>query len=54
MKKKCIILHPLPRRSELPEEIDSDSRALYWEQERNGLWIRTALLAYLFRVDRDI
>ena len=54
LKKKCIILHPLPRRNELPEEIDSDPRALYWEQERNGLWIRTALLAHIFKVDKDI
>ena len=54
LKKKCIILHPLPRRDELPEEIDSDSRALYWEQERNGLWIRTALLAYIFGVHSNI
>lgn len=54
LKKDSIILHPLPRRNELPEEIDGDLRALYWKQERNGMWIRTALLAYIFKVDKAI
>jgi aspartate carbamoyltransferase catalytic subunit len=54
LKKDCVILHPLPRRGELDPAIDEDSRALYWKQERNGLWIRTALIAYIFRIDNDI
>lgn len=54
MKKDAIILHPLPRRDELPREIDSDPRAWYWEQEINGLWVRTALIAYLFKQSKSI
>ena len=54
MKKHCIIMHPLPRRAEIAVEIDSDPRAMYWRQERNGMWIRTALIAYMFGVDEEI
>ncbi len=54
LKKDSIILHPLPRRAELDPVIDEDPRAIYWKQERNGLWIRTALIAYMFGVDKDI
>ena len=41
----AIILHPLPRVSEIPTEVDSDPRARYFQQTRNGLHIRMALLA---------
>jgi aspartate carbamoyltransferase catalytic subunit len=54
MKKSAIIMHPLPRRQELDVEIDKDQRAMYWRQERNGMWIRTALIAYLFRLENLI
>lgn len=48
LRKEAIILHPLPRREELPESLDSDPRAVYWRQERNGMWIRAALIALIF------
>jgi aspartate carbamoyltransferase catalytic subunit len=54
LKENCIILHPLPRRLEIDPAIDSDSRAWYWKQEVNGLWIRTALIAQTFERDRLI
>ncbi len=54
IKKDAIIMHPLPRRDEIDPAIDEDSRAMYWQQERNGMWIRTALLAYVFNADRNI
>lgn len=41
----AIILHPLPRVSEIATEVDSDPRAAYFRQARNGLYIRMALLA---------
>lgn len=50
----CIIMHPLPRRYEIEVDVDSDPRAAYWEQERNGMWMRTALIAYVFGVDGKI
>lgn len=54
MKKSAIIMHPLPRRQEIEISVDSDPRAMYWRQERNGMWIRTALIAYLFRIENEI
>jgi aspartate carbamoyltransferase catalytic subunit len=41
---KAIIMHPLPRVDEISPLIDSDPRALYFEQAGNGLYIRMALL----------
>ena len=54
MKPNAAILHPLPRRKEISTEIDSDPRAMYWRQMRNGMWIRAALLATTFRVAEPI
>lgn len=45
-KKNLIILHPLPRLSEIPPEIDSTSYAKYFEQAKNGIPIRMAILDY--------
>jgi aspartate carbamoyltransferase catalytic subunit len=50
----AIIMHPLPRRAELPPEIDADNRAIYWRQVRNGMWVRVSLIAQIFRKDKDI
>lgn len=43
-KSKAVIMHPLPRVNEIPAEIDSSHQAIYFEQSRNGLFIRMALL----------
>ena len=50
IKKDCVIMHPFPRRSELDKAIDNDPRAMYWRQERNGMWTRAALIAIIFGV----
>lgn len=49
LQPHTVILHPFPRRQEIDVAVDSDSRALYWKQARNGMWIRAGLLLYLFR-----
>ncbi len=54
MKPTAVIMHPLPRRREIAVEIDSDPRAMYWRQVRNGMWIRVALIATTFRVAEEI
>ena len=57
MKDYAAILHPFPRDKnfgEIPLEIDNDHRAMYFREARNGMWIRAALLATLFGVDRQI
>ena len=47
MKPDALILHPLPRTAELDKSVDSDPRALYFRQARNGLYVRMALLTML-------
>jgi aspartate carbamoyltransferase catalytic subunit len=53
MKDHACLLHPLPKRDEIDVRVDyvDDPRVVYWRQERNGMWMRVALLAWLFRVD---
>ena len=44
-KGRMIVMHPLPRVNEISYAIDSDPRAAYFDQMRNGMYIRMALLA---------
>ncbi len=43
-KKDLIIMHPLPRNNEIHPEVDTDKRAVYFNQVKCGLYIRMALL----------
>jgi len=43
-KKNMILMHPLPRVNEISVEVDSDPRAKYFEQSRNGVPTRMAVL----------
>lgn len=54
LKPHAAIMHPLPRRHEIPAYFDADPRAMYWEQARNGMWTRAALLARVFGVHEEI
>ena len=54
LKTNAIIMHPLPRRSEISPEVDQDRRAMYWRQVRNGMWVRVALVAKIFLADKEI
>lgn len=54
MKWYAAIMHPFPRNEEIPVEIDSNPRAMYFRQARNGMWVRAALIAYLFDMDGKI
>ncbi len=52
--ENAVILHPLPRGPELDPAVDSDPRAVYWRQERNGMWMRVALLIKIFGMQHEI
>jgi aspartate carbamoyltransferase catalytic subunit len=43
----AVIMHPLPRVDEISPEVDADSRAAYFRQAHNGVYIRMALLDLL-------
>jgi aspartate carbamoyltransferase catalytic subunit len=45
-----IVMHPLPRVNEIHTEVDSDPRAVYFRQAKNGMYIRMALIAALLGV----
>jgi len=47
LKRHAIIMHALPRVNEIAPEVDSNSRAAYFRQAKNALYIRMALLNYL-------
>jgi len=44
IKTNAIIMHPLPRVTEIDPKVDTDSRAAYFRQAQNGIYIRMALL----------
>jgi aspartate carbamoyltransferase catalytic subunit len=52
LKPDAAIMHPLPRGPELHPAVDDDPRAVYWRQERNGMWMRVAILLKIFQADR--
>jgi aspartate carbamoyltransferase catalytic subunit len=54
LKTSSIIMHPFPRRVEINIEVDKDPRAMYWRQERNGMWTRVAILSKIFNVQNKI
>ena len=56
MKKKSCLMHPLPKINEIDPALDysDDPRVVYWRQERNGMWIRAALIARIFDVDDKV
>ena len=54
LRPHCVIMHPLPRREEIDVAVDQDPRAKYWRQERNGMWVRVALITKIFGVDNKI
>ncbi|XP_008789690.2 aspartate carbamoyltransferase, chloroplastic-like [Phoenix dactylifera] len=47
LPKHAVIMHPLPRLDEITVDVDSDTRAAYFRQAKNGLYIRMALLKLL-------
>ena len=44
-KQDMIVMHPLPRVTEISMEFDDDPRAAYFRQMEYGLYVRMALLA---------
>lgn len=49
LSSHTVVMHPFPRRAEITTAFDRDPRALYWQQARNGMWVRAALILYLFQ-----
>ncbi len=52
-KPKLKVFHPLPRLNEIDRLIDGTPYAYYFEQAKNGVYIRQALLAMLLGDDHE-
>jgi len=50
-REDMIVLHPLPRVNEIAVEVDSDPRALYFKQAKNGMFVRMALIMKLLGIE---
>jgi aspartate carbamoyltransferase catalytic subunit len=44
-KETMRVLHPLPRVNEISEDVDGNPRAYYFQQAKNGVYVRQALIA---------
>ncbi len=50
-REDMIVLHPLPRVNEIAKEVDSDPRAVYFQQVKFGMYVRMALIIKLLEVN---
>ncbi|MCM1066913.1 MAG: aspartate carbamoyltransferase [Muribaculaceae bacterium] len=50
-KPNLRILHPLPRVGEIDPDVDSSDKAYYFEQARNGVFARQAILTRALGID---
>jgi aspartate carbamoyltransferase catalytic subunit len=41
------VLHPLPRVTEIDEDVDTNEKAYYFQQALNGVFVRQAVIAYV-------
>jgi aspartate carbamoyltransferase catalytic subunit len=49
-KATMILMHPLPRKDEILQEVDTNPRSVYFHQSENGIYVRMAILDTLFSV----
>ena len=47
VRQKMKILHPLPRVTEIDQDVDETPYAYYFKQAENGLYVRMAIISYL-------
>jgi aspartate carbamoyltransferase catalytic subunit len=52
MPENSIIMHPLPRVEEIRWSVDTNPRAKYFEQAKNGDYVRMALLLLILNQDK--
>ena len=47
VRENMKILHPLPRVTEIDQDVDDNPHAYYFKQAENGLYVRMAIISYL-------
>lgn len=50
-KQNLRILHPLPRVNEIDLDVDESPKAYYFDQAKNGLFARQAIICYILGID---
>lgn len=50
-KPNLRVLHPLPRVNEIAQDVDDNPKAYYFEQARNGLYARQAIICKALGID---
>jgi len=49
-KPNMRILHPLPRVNEIHTDVDANEKAYYFEQARNGVYTRQAIISHILNL----
>lgn len=52
VKDNFVLLHPLPRVDEIPYSVDKSKHAKYFQQAKNGVFVRMALLLMLLAPEK--
>ena len=52
-KSDLMVMHPLPRVNEISQDVDTDPRAFYFKQMKNGMYVRMALLKAIMNENSD-
>lgn len=52
-KPNLRVLHPLPRVNEIAYDVDNNPKAYYFQQAKNGLYARQAIICKVLGIDAD-
>ena len=52
-KENLRILHPLPRVNEISQDVDDNPKAYYFQQARNGLYARQAMICHALGINPE-
>ncbi len=53
-KDNLKVLHPLPRVTEIDQDVDDNPKAYYFEQAKNGMYTRQAIICDLMGIKTDL
>ncbi len=52
-KENLKVLHPLPRVKEIDQDVDDNPKAYYFDQAKNGMYTRQAIICDLMRINTE-
>ena len=50
-KHNLSVMHPLPRINEIAYDVDENTKAYYFQQAKNGLYARQAIICKVLGID---